>query len=48
MNYISELNAFDNWIDTHPMSANAIGLWRALMQIANKAQWRESLAIPNA
>ena len=48
MNYISELNAFDNWIDTHPMSANAIGLWRALMQIANRAQWRESLAIPNA
>lgn len=48
MNYISELNAFDNWIDTHPMSANAIGLWRALMQIANRARWRESLAIPNA
>ena len=48
MNYISELNAFDNWIDTHPMSANAISLWRALMQIANRAQWRESLAIPNA
>ncbi|WP_337617253.1 hypothetical protein [Acidaminococcus timonensis] len=48
MNYISELNAFDNWIDTHPMSANAIGLWRALMQIANRAQWRDSLAIPNA
>lgn len=47
MNYIAELNAFDDWVNTHHLSTSAILLWYTMMQIANKAGWRESLSIPN-
>ena len=39
MNYIAEINAFYDWLETNPISYQAINLWHALMATANKAGW---------
>lgn len=39
MNYIKELNAFYDWLETNSLSTSAIALWHALMHINNKAGW---------
>lgn len=39
MNYIAEINAFYDWLETNQLSSNAINLWHALMATANKASW---------
>lgn len=46
MNYLSELLAFDNWLETNELSSSAIALWFAIMQTANKAGWKNPLTIP--
>lgn len=46
MNYLSELLAFDNWLETSELSSSAIALWFAIMQTANKAGWKNPLTIP--
>jgi len=45
MQYISQLNAFYSWMDSHPLSSNDIALWQALMHIANKARWPKRLTV---
>ena len=39
MNYIVEINAFYDWLESNPLTPNAIALWHALMATANKAHW---------
>lgn len=45
MNYIQEINAFYDWLETNPLSGNAINLWHALMATANKAGWVNKFAV---
>lgn len=45
MNYIQEINAFYDWLETNPLSGNAINLWHALMATANKAGWINKFAV---
>ncbi|WP_458414550.1 DnaD domain protein [Schinkia sp. CFF1] len=39
MNYIKEINAFYDWLETNSISTSAIVLWHALMAINNKCGW---------
>lgn len=46
MNYIAELNAFDDYLDRNPdLSANARLLWTRLIQAANRAMWKQPFTI---
>ncbi|MGO0058614.1 helix-turn-helix domain-containing protein [Brevibacillus fluminis] len=45
MNYIREINAFYDRLETNPLSTSAIALWHALMQINNKAGWIDTFAV---
>ncbi|ELK39068.1 DnaD domain protein [Brevibacillus agri] len=45
MNYIRELNAFYDRLETSPLSTSAIALWHALMHINNKAGWIDTFAV---
>lgn len=46
MNYLQEINHFYTWLESHPMSNNAICLWHALMAVNNKALWRKEFTVP--
>lgn len=45
MNYVKEMNAFYDWIETNSVSTSAIALWHALMHINNKAGWIPEFAV---
>lgn len=45
MNYIKELNAFYDWLETNSLSTSAIALWHALMHINNKAGWTDEFGV---
>jgi DnaD/phage-associated family protein len=45
MNYIREINAFYDRLETNPLSTSAIALWHALMHINNKAAWIDTFAV---
>ena len=45
MNYIKEINAFYDWLETNSLPNSAIALWHALMHVANKAGWPEEFAV---
>jgi len=45
MNYIKELNAFYDWLETNSLSTSAIALWHALMHICNKCGWAEEFGV---
>lgn len=45
MNYIAEINAFYDWLETNSISNSAIALWHALMHINNKAGWVPEFAV---
>ena len=45
MNYIREINAFYDWLETNRLSLSAIALWHALMHINNKAAWTDEFAV---
>jgi len=47
MNYIKELNAFIDWLETNPLDATAQALWFHLMAICNKCGWPEWFAVAN-
>ena len=48
MNYITEINAFHTWLETHPLSPGQIALWYALMQYDNRSGWAEWFCVPSA
>jgi DnaD/phage-associated family protein len=45
VNYLKELNAFYDRLETNPLSTSAIALWHSLMHINNKAGWVEEFAV---
>lgn len=45
MNYLAELKAFYDRLETNPLKAPAIALWQALMSIANKTGWQQEFAV---
>ncbi|ATW24137.1 DnaD domain-containing protein [Candidatus Formimonas warabiya] len=45
MNYIKEINAFYDWLETNSISDSCIVLWHALMHICNKAGWVTEFAV---
>lgn len=55
MNYIAEIKAFYDWIQTNPISADAQALWHTLMYIDNKCAvcidgswlWRAEFTVSN-
>lgn len=47
MDYIGQLNAFDNWLEYNELGAGPQLLWYKLMAIANKSGWQNELSIAN-
>lgn len=47
MNYLKELNAFYEWLDTNPLSSGAVVLWYTLMAVNNKTNWKDEFTIAN-
>lgn len=45
MNYIREINAFYDWLETNRLSLSAVALWHALMHINNKTAWTDEFAV---
>jgi hypothetical protein len=45
MNYIAEINAFYDWLETNSVTDSCIVLWHALMHICNKAGWIPEFAV---
>ena len=45
MNYLLEIRAFYDWLETNKLSTAAIALWHALMYMANKTQWQDTFAV---
>jgi DNA replication protein DnaD len=39
VNYLKEINAFYDWLETNPLPYSAIVLWHALMHTSNRAGW---------
>lgn len=47
MNYISQINAFERWLETNHLSVNAQLLWYKLMYACSRAGWPEWLRVDN-
>lgn len=45
MNYITEIKAFYDLLETNPLPSPAIAVWHALMHIANKTGWQQEFAV---
>lgn len=45
VNYIKEINAFYDWLETNSLSDSAIVLWHSLMHINNRAGWITEFAV---
>lgn len=45
MNYVLEIREFYNWLELNKLSASAISLWHALMNIANKTKWQKHFTV---
>lgn len=48
MNYLKELSAFYDWLESNPLPSEAIALWQALMSICNKAGWLAEFTVANS
>lgn len=45
MNYISEINGFNDWLETNALPKSAVALWYAIMHVNNKAKWAPSFEV---
>ena len=45
MNYLMEIKAFYDRLETNPLPSPAIALWHALMYIANKTGWQQEFGV---
>jgi len=45
MNYIREINAFYDWLETNELSTSSISLWYALIHINNKTGWKNEFTV---
>lgn len=48
MKYISQLNAFWNWVRTNEISHLEVDLYLSILDIANTASWKTQFTIPNS
>lgn len=48
MNFIKEINAFEEWLETNPLPVTAQLLWYKLMSINNKCGWAEWFDLANS
>lgn len=47
MKFISEINAFEQWLETHYLSRDAQLMWYKFMTIANRSGWSEWVSVDN-
>lgn len=47
MNYIAEINAFEQWLESHHLSRDAQFLWYKLMYKANRSGWCDWVVLDN-
>jgi hypothetical protein len=45
MNYIAEINSFNDWLETNDVPKSAVALWYALMHVNNKSNWKKTFAV---
>ena len=45
MNYMRQITAFYDWLETNQLPTSAIALWHALMHVANRTGWRDTFAV---
>lgn len=45
LNYLREINAFYDRLETNPLSGGAVSLWHALMQVNNRARWKKKFTV---
>ena len=45
MNYILEINAFYDWLETNSISDSSINLWHAMMAVNNKTGWKREFTV---
>lgn len=48
MKYISQLNAFWNWVRTNEISHLEVDLYLSILDIANTSSWKTQFTIPNS
>lgn len=48
MNYLKEMNAFIDWLETNPLESSTQTLWFHLMAVANKSGWPEWFTVANS
>lgn len=46
LNYILEIKAFYDWLESNRLTSASINLWHALMHIANKTGWQDDFSAP--
>ena len=46
MNYQTEIRMFNEWLETHELTASGIALWYALMFMAYRSDWPTEITIP--
>ena len=46
MNYQTEIRLFNEWLETHELTASGIALWYAFMFTAYRSGWPTEVAIP--
>lgn len=47
MNYIKQINGFEQWLETNHLSSSAQLLWYKLMNLFNKSGWSEWISVDN-
>lgn len=47
MNYLSEINAFERWLETNHLPALSQLLWYKLLALFNRSGWREWITVDN-
>ena len=48
MNFLSEINAFDDWIGSNELDTTCQALWLALMCVCNRKGWPEEFTTPTS
>jgi hypothetical protein len=46
VNYLSEINAFGNWVEVNPLPPTAELFWYKLMWLNNRAGWQRGFLLP--
>jgi DnaD/phage-associated family protein len=47
MNYLKELNAFYDWLESNPCSTGVVALWYTLMALNNRTGWKDEFTAAN-